>query len=388
MLLDEANIPLTPLVLWNDRRAEGLPGLDESLRQLASLRQRTGVPALSAEFMVAKLRWFRAHEPAVVQKTRRFCLLSDYLTYWCTGLHVTEAGAAGLTGLLDIHTGDWIDEGCDAAGVDRSWLPTVVRAGTGLGPILPDVCRAWSLPVGCRFVVGCLDQYAGAIGAGNVTPDGISETTGTVLATVRCSREPSASGEHIFVGPACEPGNYYHMCFGGTSAALLEIFQSALPDRPPFTKLDEAAANVPPGSANPPLPWRADATTLQRLCAAWARQRPRGEAARAILEGVAYALRDQVTALCGTVWPAHIACVGGAAQSPLWRQIKADVLNVPTTPVDCAEPTSLGAALLALHGLSGEPMAELVRRCVRLGSSYTPDAARHACYRARFEDSV
>ena len=108
-----------------------------------------------------------------------------------TGRHVTEAGTAGLTGLLNIHRCRWWAEMLARFEIDEHCLPEVVRAGTDLGRIDPGVAEKFGLPATCRFVVGCLDQYAGAIGVGNVEPGMISETTGTVLATVRCTDRPA-----------------------------------------------------------------------------------------------------------------------------------------------------------------------------------------------------
>jgi sugar (pentulose or hexulose) kinase len=94
---------------------------------------------------------------------------------------------------------------------------------------------------------------------------------------------------------------------------------------------------------------------------------------RAIFEGVAVALREQITLLCGATPPAVVHGVGGAAGSPMWMQIKAKTLGVPVRAVACAEPTSLGAALLAWHGLTGESLAALVERCVRLAPVVLPE---------------
>jgi xylulokinase len=381
LLLDNTDQPLTPIILWNDRRAVGLPGLDETLTAFAAHRDATGVPGLAPEFMVAKLQWIRVHTPEVMNRAARLCLISDFLTRWCTGRHVTEAGAAGLTGLLDIHHLQWIPEAIDRAQVDPAWVPEVARAGTDLGTLRPGVGEILGLPADCRFIVGCLDQYAGAVGAGNVSPGNISETTGTVLATVRCVTEPRAMGEGIFVGPTAQPGRYYHMCFGDVSAALLEAYHTALPEAPGFAALDQAAAEVAPGAEGLVLDRTLPTPDLHAQCREYARAHPKGTATRAILEAVAYALQDQVAALSAAAAPENIASVGGAARSACWRQIKADVLNCPVQAIDCPEPTSLGAALLAQATLSGVTLEALTQRCVRNGGRSLPDPAAHAAYR-------
>ena len=119
-------------------------------------------------------------------QTSKLALISDYFTLLLTGQHVTEAGTAGLTGLVDIHRCRWWPEMLARFELDSA-SARVVRAGTDLGPIDPRAAERLACRRSCRFVVGCLDQYAGAIGAGNIEPGMVSETTGTVLATVQCA---------------------------------------------------------------------------------------------------------------------------------------------------------------------------------------------------------
>ena len=117
--------------------------------------------------------------------------------------------------------------------LDESWLPRVVRAGTDLGPLDSRAAAQFGLPESCRFVVGCLDQYAGAIGAGNIEPGMVSETTGTVLATVQCADQFGTKlGPAVYQGPAFRQGLYWRMAFGDVSANYLQWYHGQLPDRP------------------------------------------------------------------------------------------------------------------------------------------------------------
>lgn len=367
-LLDAENAPLTPLVVWNDRRAADHTAPVEQLQALPRFYETTGVPGLSAEFMVAKLRWFQDQTPELWERAARIALISDYFTWRFTGEFITEAGAAGLTGLLDIHTLAWWKPALDIAAIDADMLPRIARAGNRIGTITPEAAAEFGLPHDCVFVTGCLDQYAGAIGAGNVAAGGFSETTGTVLATVRCADDfTPAPGSGIFWGPAADPGRYYQMLFGDVSGNLLEAFRNASPDRPDFDALTEAAAGN-----RLSLPHGLDTPALLACVRGWAENEPRGEAARAILQGVAHALAEQLDTLCGANRPAELHSVGGAARSRVWMQIKANTLGIPVRAVACPEPTSLGAALLAMRGLSGTPLDELAARCVALESPVRP----------------
>jgi xylulokinase len=371
LLLDGEEEPVTPVILWPDARAEGLAEDFHARLDAEALFPRTGVPEYSSLFAAAKLVWLQQNAPDAWSRARRFCLLSDYLTLWFTGQHVTEAGAAGLLGLLDIHALAWMPDACGAIGLPIAWLPGIMRAGTDLCAISAARADALGLPADCRFVVGCLDQYAGAIGAGNVHPGGVSETTGTVLATVRCADGFDAE-TRLFQGPGWRDGRYFHMAFGSTSANLLEAYRNHLPGKPDFDALTAEAARVA-GGANG-----------YRLCDAPERAAPaemvtgpgepsRGEAVRAILEGVAEALAAQVAALCASASPQSIRSVGGAARSDVWLRIKAARTGVPMVATVCEEPTSLGAAMLAAYGL-GAPLEDLAERWVRTRPPVAPPA--------------
>ena len=199
--------------------------------------------------MVAKLLWLQEQSPEIWRRASKLCLISDYLTLLLTGKHVTEAGAAGLTGLVDIHRCQWYPEMLARFEIDELRLPAIVRAGTDLGPIDPQAAQRFGLPASCRFVVGCLDQYAGAIGAGNVETGMISETTGTVLATVQCAdRFAEQLGPAVLQGPAFREGLYWRMAFGEVSANYLEWFREQLPDRPDFDQLIALAEPIEPGA--------------------------------------------------------------------------------------------------------------------------------------------
>jgi len=383
LLLDGKGRPLTPLILWADERAKSLEDQVQALSRTTGFRRTTGVAKLDRLYAAAKLLWLRRQRPEVWRQTKRLCLISDWLTLWLTGRHVTEAGAAALLGLVDIHKLQWWQRACDELALPLSWLPTIVRAGTDLGLIAPEVADTLGLPKTCRFVVGCLDQYAGAMGAGNVVPGVVSETTGTVLATVRCARGFNADAESAtFQGPGFDTGVFYQMLFGCTSANLLEWYRNSLPERSGFDSLCGLAADIPPGADGLRLRPEADKGTLKDGFIGWNDKHTTGHAVRSIMETVAFALADQVSRLCGSERPVEVRSCGGAARSEVWLQIKADVLNVPFVRTACPSPACLGSAMLAARALGWGELDRLACDWVRTMPPRLPNRRNHEFYLA------
>ncbi len=383
VLLDADNRPLTPIILWPDRRAAGLDSEVRRRCETPEFSATTGIPQVSFQFMLAKLLWLQQDSPELWKRMNKVCLISDYLTFFLTGKYATEAGAAGLTGLVDIHRCRWWPEMLDRFALHEHQLPPVVRAGTDLGLIDPQAARRLGLPIACRFVVGCLDQYAGAIGAGNVEPGMISETTGTVLATVRCADHFSTQlSPAVFQGPAFRAGLYWRMAFGDVSANYLQWYRDQLPDRPDFDQLTALAAPIAPGADGLRLKTDVRLTEPEEVFEGLSTRHARGHAVRCIMEAVAYALGDQMAALSDGPLPEAIRCAGGAARSDLWLQIKADVLGVPTVATLCPEPTSLGAAALAEASLGVADVREIARQWVRLNPPHRPDPLQHQQYQS------
>ena len=381
VLLDAENRPLMPLILWPDRRAVQLEKEVRAKCDIPGFSAMSGIPQLNFQCMAAKLLWLQNESPEIWKRASRLCLISDYLTLLMTGRHVTEAGVAGLTGLLDIHRCQWRPDMLARFGIDAGRLPAVARAGTDLGPIGPHAARRFGLPPACRFVVGCLDQYAGALGVGNVDQGKISETTGTVLATVQCAdRFSEQLGPTVLQGPAFQEGLCWRMSFGQISANYLDWYREQLPDRPDVDRLIAAAERIEPGAEGLRLRTDVALTNPQGVFDGLSARHTRGHLVRCILEAAAYAMSDQMAVLCDGSPPDEIRCAGGAARSDLWLQIKADVSGATTAATGCPEPTSLGAAMLAHSALGGPDVQTVARQWVRLRPPHRPNVQRHRQY--------
>jgi autoinducer 2 (AI-2) kinase len=301
-----------------------------------------------------KWLWLLRHDAERARRAKRLRLIGDELAWWLSGRHVHEAGTAGLTGLVDIHSLTWRREAMRALGMDQLAFGPLVRAGAELGTLHPSAADALGLRPDCRVAAGCLDQYAGAIGAGVLGPDDVLETTGTVLSVVRTVQgRDDAPAQGVFQGPAWRPGVYHQMCFGGVSANLLERWRREhAPDRA-FAQLDRAAAEVPAGAEGLTLDAEASDAAGRAIFRNHQPHHGHAHEVRAILEGVADALAAQLQRLCGGRMPRRVVAAGGAARSETWRRIKSERLGVPVVAAACEEPACLGAAKLA-RGIAGQ----------------------------------
>ncbi len=347
LLLDDAGEALTPFVVWNDHRADDVESEVAAWARDPAYRETTGLPSLNHQFTIARLHWMRSHQPRLLDQARRLCLLADYFAWWLTGTHRCEGSVAALGGLFDPRRWEWSPALLERAGVRPELLSNVVRAGTVIGEVRKTIARELGLAGACPLIAGCLDQYAGARGVGNTRPGSISETTGTVLATVACRDAWESPRAHaVFRGPGPAKGLFYHMTFGDVSANLLEHYRSLLPDRPSFEALSAAADAVGDSDDIPHLDETRPMADLLRRIDELADRPDRGAVARGIFEVVARALRSQVILLSGGELPEAIRSAGGAARSGPWLRVKSRVLGIPVHPADTHEPTLAGAASL------------------------------------------
>lgn len=364
VLLDRDSQPLTPIVLWSDRRAESFVDAVRDRIVTDDFYERTGIPQYGDGFSPGKLLWFQAHEPVVFNDVKKVCYLSDYLTLLLTGRRVTEAGVAGLSGLLDIHALRWRHEAIEAIGCGDLAFPRPVRAGGVLGEMRGEFASRLQLPASAQFVVGCLDQYAGAIGTGNLAPGAVSETTGTVLATVSLADrfDPSLQQRGVFQGPAFRDGLYWRMCFSDVSANLLEAFRNTHAANMSYEQLSDLAGKAPAGCDGLRLDAAKSVRQRQPVFVGDVERYPLGHRVRAIFEAVATELCEQVAMVVGDARPAQVFAAGGGARSAVWLAIKSERLGVPVRAAASEEPTSRGAAAIALAAVTGSTLASAMNQ--------------------------
>ena len=355
-LLDGSGEVLRPAILWNDQRT-GLQ-CDEIRRRLG--RERliaiTGNDAL-AGFTAPKILWVRDHEPEVYERVEHVLLPKDYVRFRLTGDYATDrAGAAG-TLLLDLSRRDWSDEVLGALDIPRRWLPETHEGPTIAGQVSRDAAEATGLRVGTPVVAGGGDQAAQAVGVGAVTAGVVALTLGTSGVVFATTLEPFFDREarlHAFCHSV--PGRWHLMGVMLSAAGSLRWYRDTVAPETGFGELLASAADVPAGAEGLFfLPYLTGERTphpdplARGSFVGLTVRHSQAHLTRAVLEGVAFGLRDSAE-LMRTVGAEAIERVrvsGGGAQSKLWLQIIADVLNVELTTVNTTEGAAYGAALLA-----------------------------------------
>jgi xylulokinase len=368
VLLDEDSLVLRPAIIWADQRSE------EECRQITErvgashLIELVSNPALTG-FSLPKLMWIRNHEPDLFARGRTLLLPKDYIRYRLTGVLGMEISDAAGTCLLDVVHGRWSEELLSLLDLDRRLLPPVIASEAVAGGLLPDVASQVELPGGTPVAGGGADNACGAVGSG-VVRQGLAlvsiGTSGVVLvhsSSPLVDRSGPLPRVHTF--NHAQPAAWYLM--GVTQAAGLSLRwlrdNLGLPEMAverfsgldAYDLLDAEAGQAPAGSEGLLfLPYLAGERTPHLDASArggWiglTASHTRRHLIRAVLEGVAYSLKDCFTIIQQQGLPIEqVRATGGGARSRLWRQIISDVLGTPLVTTNSAEGPAFGAAILA-----------------------------------------
>ena len=365
VMLDAADEVVRPALIWCDVRTEKQGReLTEKIGAQALIRL-TCNPALP-NFTLTKFLWVREQEPENWKRVRSVMLPKDYVRFRLTGEKATDMADASGTLMLDVAHRRWSDEVLQAAGIEKSLLPQLFESPEVCGKVSAAGAAATGLQPGTPVVAGAGDQAAGAVGMGIVAPGAVSATIGTSGVVFAATDRPSLDPKgrlHTFCHAV--PGRWHVM--GVTQAAGLSLrwfrdrfgaggnASGSEDGRDPYDRLITEAAAVPPGSDG--LLWapylmgertpHLDPNARAALIGLTA-SHIRGHVVRAILEGVAFSLRDSFTLFAEMGVPVrNIRLGGGGARSPLWRQIQADVYGHEVEILEAEEGAAYGAAILA-----------------------------------------
>ncbi len=368
--LDAAGDVLRPAILWNDQRT-GLQ-CEEIERRIGldRLIELTGNRALPG-FTAPKLLWLREHEPGVYARIAHVLLPKDYVRFRLTGERAMDVTDASGTLLLDVGARRWSGEVLDALELDPAWLPPLLES--------PDV--AGKTAAGVPVAAGAGDQAAGAIGVGVDRPGPLSVvlgTSGVVFAALPAFAHDSTGSAHAFCHAV--PGSWHAMGVMLSAAGSLAWVRDALDA--PYDRLLDEAERWPAGTEGAQFaPYLSGERTphadpdVRAAFVGLSLRHDRGAIVRAVLEGVAYGLRDSLELLRAMDVVADAGRIsGGGARSALWTRIVASTLGIPLQRVVVEEGAAYGAALLG--GVAAGVFADVhdaVASCVRVRETVEPD---------------
>jgi xylulokinase len=372
--LDSGDTVLRPAMLWNDQRTGSECAEIEARVGLERLIQLTGNRAITG-FTAPKLLWLKRHEPEVYSRIAHVLLPKDYVRMRLTGEHAIDVSDASGTLLFDVGHRRWSEEVTEALEVPTSWLPRALES--------PEV--SGKTGQGVAVAAGAGDQAAAALGVGVDRPGPLSVvlgTSGVVFAALPAYAADPKARVHVFCHAV--PGGWHAMGVMLSAAGSLQWFRDTMAEGVAFPELDAQAAAWPAGAEGLFfLPYLAGERTphadpgARGAFIGLSLRHDRGALVRAVMEGVAYGLRDSLTLL--TELGVHAdrgRASGGGARSRFWLRIVASALGLPLEVTTVEEGSAYGAALMG--GVAGGVFAdvhEAVEACVRVREVVEPDPA-------------
>ena len=389
VLLDAQDEVVRSAIIWCDQRSEAQSKELEELFGLETLIQLTCNPPLT-NFTLTKLLWVRETEPENWARVAHVMLPKDYVRFRLTGERAIDMADASGTLLLDVTHRRWSNEVLSKSGIDVGLLPALYESPQVCGKVSDAGAEATGLKAGTPVVAGAGDQAAGAVGMGIARAGAVSATIGTSGVVFAATDRPALDPKgrlHTFCHAI--PGRWHVMGVTQAAGLSLRFFRDRFgvlskDGRDPYDILAEEASAAPPGSEGafwapylmgertPHLDPNARAA-LVGLTAS----HTRGHIIRAVMEGVAYSLKDTFTIFEEMEIPVtSIRLGGGGARSPLWRQIQADVYAHEVEIVAAEEGAAYGAAILAGTGAGAwSSVDEACDKVVRVASRIAPNRA-------------
>lgn len=373
VLLDGSDEPVRPAILWNDQRTAA--ECDE-IRELVGSRRLievTGNDALTG-FTAPKLLWVRRHEPETWSRVAHVLLPKDYVRLRLTGDYAVDKADAAGTLLLDLAARDWSPVVLSALGIDRALLPTTWEGPDITGAVTAEAAAAIGLRPGTPVVAGGGDQAANAVGVGAVAPGTMMLSLGTSGVVFGSTDRPLYEpGGRVHAFCHAVPGRWHMMSVMLSAAGSLRWFRDAVVPEMTFGDLVALAEEVPAGSEGlfflpyltgerSPHPDPLARGAFVGLTVTHDRR----HMTRAVLEGVAFGLRDGLDLMiaAGMPVPSQMRASGGGTASQLWCQILADVLETEIVTVGTSEGAAYGAGLLAATGAGWYPSVEAATRAL------------------------
>lgn len=384
--------PLAPAILWNDQRTEA---------ECAEILTRTGgrvtewtLNAPRTAFTASKILWLRNHRPEIHAQLASVLLPKDFLRLRMSGERISDVTDASGTNLLDVRNRRWSQPMLEATGIDPGLLPELVESVEPAGQVSADVAAATGLRRGTVIVGGGADQACAAIGNGIVAPGALSITLGTsgvVYVQLPKIAVDGTGAFHTFCHAV--PGTWMAMAGVLSAGGAFQWYRDTIgasdaANGAGFAGIVAPLSLVPAGSGGlvflPYLTGERAPHNDPRARGAYiglTARHGRGHMARAVIEGVCFALRDLVETLEKMgVAITELRVAGGGARGVIWLQILASVLGRPVRVTTTPDASAYGAAIMAMAHQAARPVAELAQAWVRPGTPVDPLARDVAIY--------
>lgn len=390
VVLDENDQVIRPAILWNDGR---------TFRENDYLNQVIGKEKLSEYtanisfngFTAPKILWIKNNEPENFARIKKIMLPKDYLAYRLTGVHCTDVSDASGMLLFDVKNRCWSEEMCEICGVHKEQLAKVYESYETVGMLLPEIAQNLGLPETVKVAAGAGDNAAAAVGTGTVGNGQCNISLGT-SGTIFISSDQFAVDKNNALHAFAHADGHYHLMGCMLSAAscnkwwMDEIIgtKDYGAEQTAITKLGENHVYFLPylmGERSPHNDPDARGTFIGMTM-----DTSRADMTQAVLEGVAFALRDsfEIAKSLGIQIDRTKIC-GGGAKSLLWKKIIANVLNVKVDVPETEEGPGYGAAILAAVAC-GEyaSVEEAAQKLLKVVDTVEPDAELAAKYEERY----
>ena len=392
VVLDRDDQVIRPAILWNDGR---------TARQVDYLNNVIGKERLSAwtaniafaGFTAPKILWMRENEPENFARIAKIMLPKDYVNYILTGVHACDDSDASGTLLLDVKNKRWSREMLDICGVRETQMPRLFESYQCIGTVKPDIARALGLGDNVKVAAGAGDNAAAAVGTGVVGDGGCNISLGTSGTVFISSKNFGVDRHNALHAFAHADGGYHLMgcilCAASCNKWLMEdIYKTNdySAEQAPITedRLGENHVFFLPylmGERSPINDTNARGTFLGMTM-----DTTRADLTQAVLEGVAFAIRDsvEVARSLGIDIRSSKIC-GGGARSPLWKKMIANILNVELECLECEQGPGMGGAMLAMVACGAyETVQAACDAIVRVASRVTPEPELAARYEKRY----
>ncbi|WP_164730565.1 xylulokinase [Pelagibacterium montanilacus] len=391
VFLDANDASISPAILWNDQRTEA------ECQQLIAMTDNKVVEWTLNEprtaFTAAKILWLRKNHPDRYDRLSSVLLPKDFIRFRLSGERLSDVTDASGTNLLDVRARAWSAPMLEATGISRSILPGLVESVEAAGVVSSRAAEVTGLRSGTMIVGGGADQACAAIGNGIVEPGTMSITIGT--SGVVYIQLPEISLDrtgafHTFCHSV--PGTFMAMAGVLSAGGSFQWYRDTVGEidaaEDGFEGIVRDLDTVPPGSGGLVyLPYLTgersphnDPRARGGFIGLTARHR-RGHMARAVIEGVCFALRDLVeTVQAMGVDISAVRVAGGGARGRIWLSTLASVLNRPVMATDTPDASAYGAAMLAMANCSDTPISELARAWVKTSPPVEPKTADAGVY--------